>query len=197
MISRSLNRWVNFYSNPDLIISFLPTPLIHDLVDQYNSKLLIYYCVDNLSQGSIEAKKIIKWEEKFFKKADLIFCTAQNIKKRAERFNINTHLIPAGTNFKISGNLELNKYVPKELENNKKEIIGYIGAFSEVFDFVLIEKIIKAFPDCKIVLIGPRYLNMDDIISKNNVIYIDKKNNEELPYYINQFDVAIIPYVKK
>ena len=78
IILRSLKKWTNFYSQPDIIISFLPTPLIHDLANQYDSKLLIYYCVDNLSQGSIEAKKIIKWEEKFFKKADLIFCTAKN-----------------------------------------------------------------------------------------------------------------------
>lgn len=75
-------------------------------------------------------------------------------------------------------------------------IIGYVGTIEKRLDFELIKYLSHKNLDKSIVLIGPVWKNaqVDKLKSQNNIHFLGRKSYSELPYYINEFDVCIIPH---
>jgi len=75
-------------------------------------------------------------------------------------------------------------------------IIGYVGTIEKRLDFELIKYLSLKNPEKSIVLIGPVWKNVqvDELKSQNNVHFLGRKSYSELPYYMNEFDVSIIPH---
>ena len=66
------------------------------------------------------------------------------------------------------------------------------------FDYELIKKVAKSNSKYKIVLIGLDYdktLDKSGILNLKNVYYLGKKNYDELPNYLHDFDICTIPFV--
>lgn len=182
---------------PPIVITFLSTPLSQSLIEGLNSKLKIFYCIDNMSKSSKSASKLRKWEDRLFKKADLVMYTSKNLGELAKRVTNNVFFAPSGVNFKKFADA-LNVTVDKKnnIKSDGKKIIGFIGAVRNIIDKKIIINLSKSFTDCKIVLIGPIFTKIDDLNSLNNLVFLGQKKHDEIPYYIRQFDVGIIPYIK-
>ncbi|MBN1168800.1 glycosyltransferase [Candidatus Woesebacteria bacterium] len=75
--------------------------------------------------------------------------------------------------------------------------IGYYGALANWIDFKLIRFIAKNNKNYNIILIG---LDADNFIEKeklnnfHNIYFLGPKKYSLLPWYLSQFDVAIIPF---
>ena len=82
------------------------------------------------------------------------------------------------------------------MKDIKRPIIGYIGGIHKHIDFDLLKFISQNNPELSIVLVGPVQTDTYEIGNFKNIILLGKKDFEELPYYINEFDVCIIPYLK-
>ncbi|MFP5379539.1 MAG: hypothetical protein ACLGHP_07290, partial [Vicinamibacteria bacterium] len=56
---RSLNRWMRAigFSRP-IVWTFLPTPLVREVIADLEPALTIYYCIDDLASSSPEARRI-------------------------------------------------------------------------------------------------------------------------------------------
>lgn len=86
----------------------------------------------------------------------------------------------------------------KELKEKYQKLICYYGALAVWFDYELIKKISKKYPDYAIVLIGVEY---DDAFKKSkitdlpNVHYLGKKNYYDLHKYSENTDLLIIPFL--
>ena len=79
----------------------------------------------------------------------------------------------------------------------KKPIIGYYGAIAEWFDVNLVKKLSEEFRTSSIVLIG-RVNNseVEELATRSSNIYLlGEKNYEDLPEYLQEFDVCIIPFI--
>ena len=62
-------------------------------------------------------------------------------------------------------------------------------------DFDLLERVAQANPDKSLVLVGPLQTDIGSLASRPNVFLLGQKKHEELPNYIANFDVCLIPYV--
>src|SRR3990167_8915056 len=97
---RALERWMhatNFYR--PIIWTFLPTPLVLDLIDDFEPELTIYHCADDFASSSAAAKRVKGSETAMFCKADLVFVTSAKLLERAARLNQHAHLFPGGVDF--------------------------------------------------------------------------------------------------
>src|SRR6187455_2361671 len=86
LMVRSLTRWIRAtsFSRP-IVWTFLPTPLVLDLIRQLGPVATIYHCVDEFSSSSADAKRIVASEEELFRSADLVFVTSEKLRERAAR----------------------------------------------------------------------------------------------------------------
>lgn len=79
-----------------------------------------------------------------------------------------------------------------------KPMIGYVGALQTLrLDIEILEYIANQFPDFNMVLVGPE----DDFFKESmlhyskNVFFLGSKAADDLPAYINSFDVCINPQI--
>ena len=88
---------------------------------------------------------------------------------------------------------------PEALKNIDKPIIMYIGAISEWFDFQIIRKSAEN-TGYNFVLIGPVSPTMETEIklltANERITYLGPIMHEEIPNYLSEADLCIIPFVR-
>jgi len=192
-----LFRWLKAVGFREPVVwTFLPTGLTLDLVDELEPKVLVYYCIDSFRSSSKEAAKIEKTEIQVLKKADLVFVTSTALFNYCSEYSKNVYYFPFGVNIDNfvkcrSGR----KSVPQDIEGIKKPIAGYIGGVHKWIDFDLIRSSAQENKDVSFVFCGPLQTDVSMLDGMKNVHFLGQKSAEQLPDYVDNFDLALIPYV--
>lgn len=197
LILRVLEKWfkVMNFSNP-VVWVFLPTPLSLILVNNFNCKVVIYYCIDNFKVSSVSAQKIKKSEIKLLKSADLVFVTSKELYAYCRNYNDRVFFSPFAVNFNKFQEARLSDELPpQELADIKKPIIGYIGGVHKWINLSLIKEAALKFNNYSFVFVGPVQTDISLLSGLKNVYFLAKKEHKVIPYFIKNFDVCIIPYL--
>jgi uncharacterized SAM-binding protein YcdF (DUF218 family)/glycosyltransferase involved in cell wall biosynthesis len=192
----SLGRWMRTvgFSRP-LIWTFLPTPLAHELIDALDPSLTIYYCIDDLASSSQEARRIVSSEERMFRRADLVFVTSEKLRARAATQSSSVHFFPFGVRFSaFEDALARPRETPADLTHVKRPIAGYVGGMHQWVDQDLIVDVARRMPDVSFVFVGPPQCDLSRLEGCANVTLLGAKPHAELPTYIREFDVGLVPY---
>lgn len=183
-------------------------PIFVGYFDQIKSKIKIFDTVDNwLEHPNFKNYKarLLKNYNIIDQKADLIFTVSQDLIKLFPT-NKNVHWISNGVDVAFFQNTNVkcqismpHRQVAEEATNVKKiphPIIGYVGIIQNRVDLDLIKYLAEQNPDKSIVLIGSIWpdANIEKIKNLKNIYLLGHKSYQELPRYIHQFDVAIIPH---
>ena len=184
----NIKKWIETNNLKDtILICFLPSPINLELVKKIKFNKVVYYCLDNLSQGYFDSYKIKNSEKKFIKFSDLNFFTSQKLLNE-NYVDKKSFLLPAGVkleNFKKERKIEKKK---------TKKIIGYIGAVSNVFDQELVKEISKKFKSYLIHIVGPIFTDISDLKKLKNIKFTNQVPHKSLQNYVVNFDIGIIPY---
>jgi len=200
ILKRSIKRWMAS-ANFDLPImwTFLPTGLSSDIIKGITHKASIYYCIDNFRESSTGAKKISKNEKEMIEMIDSVFVTSNKLYEYAAQFKEKEKikLFPFGVNIvnfeKVRKSNE-NK-IPEDISRLPHPIIGYIGGVHKWVDQNLIKYLAEQSPDYSFLFVGPIQCDMSRLKGINNIYFLGMKKHLELPYYANNFDAGIIPYL--
>ena len=197
LLSSAIQKWmiVTKFHNP-IVITFLPTPLTYSLIKDVDSSLVIYYCANDMSAGSIDAAPLRNYENTFFSNVDAIFCNSNALLNRASTFSNSTFLVPAGVDFEKFELAQKIDRLPADLIAISGLKVGYVGAVSAVFDQELMAYVAKNLPNVNFIIIGPIYVDVTQLKNFPNIIFFGKRSHSEIPLYIKGFDVALIPYIK-
>ena len=91
--------------------------------------------------------------------------------------------------------------IPKKIEsikNNYEKILCYYGALAKWFDYKLLDKIAKAYPNYAIILIGIEYddsLKSSNVLDNSNIFFIGKVDYNNLILYSSNVDLLMIPFL--
>lgn len=134
-------------------------------------------------------------EEKVVKDVDIVFVVSRKLWERAKKINNNSYQILDGTIPEIFANYE--RRIPDEMKNIPHPILGYVGAVFTRLDLDLIAELSQNLPRCSIVLIGNILFPPEKLmkIKQKNIFLLGGKSYEELPNYMMNFDVCILPYI--
>ncbi|MCQ6276844.1 glycosyltransferase [Bacillus sp. V3B] len=167
-----------------------PKRLIVDLLD------------DNLNFPSISMKKKSKLTEmlKFLcQQATVITAVSQYLVEQAkEMTDLHTiQYLPNGVDVEMFQKKE--SLAPEDLELIPKPRITFVGALTTWIDFPLILEVARKLEDYQFILIGP----MDQTIQNNpeikqlklmeNVHFLGPKPYEQIPNYLHDSDVLLLP----
>ncbi len=165
------------------------------LKELLNPELYVYYTRDNLIAVDFWKKQGIRIEAELMAKADLVVGNSTYLADHARQFNPHSYYVGQGCDVSLF-DTKLIKNVPDDIAKIKRPIIGYIGAlFSLRLDIEVLIYLAKQRPDWSIVLVGPEdeAFKTSELHQIENVYFLGSKKMEELPDYLNPFDVALNP----
>lgn len=198
MMFSVLFRWLKAVGFKEPIVwAFLPTGLSNDLIEKIEPKALIYYCIDSFQASSKEAEKIKNTEKVMIERADLVFATARELVKHCSQYSKNVHYFPFGVNidnFTAALSGQEDGSVSADLDGLRRPIAGYIGGIHKWVDQELVKFIAEKNSDISFVFCGPIQTDISDLKALPNVKFLGQKKTRELPYYVKEFDVCLIPY---
>lgn len=165
------------------------------LKDMLKPKLYIYYCRDFLTSSGYYRKHGRILEPQHIACADLAVSNSYYLTKYLKKHNPNSHYIGQGCNIEVfDGNKQF--HTPSDLKRAGRPIIGYVGTLTgRRLDIDMIYSIAAARPQWDIVLVGPEDLEFQSsrLHEMPNIIFLGKKDMNQLPAYIQSFDVCINP----
>ena len=195
ILVNTIKRWMRAVGFHDPILwTFLPTQLTLDVAEAIDHQLLIYYCIDRFAESSLQAKKISRSERCVIAQSDLVFVTSGELERYCAQFNPNVHRFPFGVSWAKFERARQSPRVPADLTAIQAPRIGYVGGVHQWVDQSLIRTLAMRHPDYAFVLVGPLQASTEQLAGCPNVFFLGQKTPEEIPYYIQQFDVCMIPY---
>lgn len=155
----------------------------------------IYYSRDYMLGVDYWKRHGIRLEPRLIGKSDLCFCNSVYLRNYCAQYNPASFYVGQGCDIAAGESVFCGEAVT-ELQDITAPIIGYIGSLdSQRLDIEILEHIALSFPDHALVLVGPqdetfRSCRLHDY---GNVYFLGKRPVEELPSYLQAFDVCINP----
>ena len=192
----ALRRWMRAmrFHRP-IIWTFLPTPLVRDLIQNLDPEITVYYCIDDFVSSSPSARRISRGETQLFGEADLVFVTSEKLRKRAAHFTDRVYLFPFGVNYREFEQVRKGSdEVPAEIRKLSRPVVGYVGGIHQWVDQELLARVAGRMPEASFVLVGPTQTDVSRLARCPNVHLLGVCPHMEIPRYIKGFDVGLVPY---
>lgn len=179
--------------NPQCIYITFPT-LVKYIPESYKGNL-IYDCMDNhvaLETKEKEKESIRKYEEILIKRANKIIVSSRNLenvlKNRYKDVDLKKiYLIRNGFNGRVISNCNLEK---TNINPNK---ISYVGTVSSWFDFKIIEKSLRDFPNIEYYIYGPISSKIKIPINKR-IKFLGTVEHKDIYSHISDSVALIMPF---
>jgi UDP-galactopyranose mutase len=195
-----LTRLIEYLNKKEIahLTIYTNSPFFLDVIKGLKLDFLIYDVMDDLISFPDAPKNASQTEDELFELSDLVFTGTYSIYEIKKNKHRNIHFIQCGVDYQhfAMDNIEETKEL-LDMKEIKKPIIGYFGALNERLDCELIKKIAYERTGWSLVMIGPKYESVVNLPMAKNIFYLGKKHYKDLPKYLNEFDVAIVPYSLK
>lgn len=155
----------------------------------------IYDCMDELSNFRFAPPDILEHERKLFSKADLVFTGGQSLFEAKRDLHRNVFLFPSAIDLKHFRQGRDSQPDPEDQKEIGGPRVGFFGVIDERLDLSLIDQIAHLNPKVQFVMVGPVVkINDQDLPRRSNIHYLGQKAYRELPAYLANWDVAIMPF---
>lgn len=181
------------FKNPLLFIDndFFRAFYLPELLDVSDT---IYYIRDKLTSQPYFKKYGERLEPMLMAKSTMVVANSAYLAQYAQQHN--TAAFDIGQGCDLSWLQMPLGTTPTELADIRTPIIGYVGALiASRLDIALLEQIAATKPEWSLVLAGPEdaAFKASKLHQLTNVHFLGNKPANELPAYINSFDVCINP----
>jgi glycosyltransferase involved in cell wall biosynthesis len=172
------------------------TPMALEFSRKHQPELMVYDCMDELSAFKFAPQSLKDLEKELLKKADVVFTGGQSLYEAKKDQHSNIHPFPSSIDKKHFGSARDIRSDSNITLNNDAITLGFYGVIDERFDIELIRGIADARPNWQIVLIGPVVkIDPAHLPQNKNIHYPGSKSYQELPAYLAQWDIALIPFL--
>lgn len=195
-IIKKINDAISFLNLNNRVL-FLWTPMATGVIGKLGEQMVAFDTLDNWTRHP-EMKDKRGWIKRGYEiikdRADVIFANSKETQKFMSNPKTNPIFIPNGVD-KDFFQIKENK-IPKDLKNIAKPIIGYAGKIAKRLDADLVSFIAKELPIMNFVFIGQLLDKkwVKPLFKFKNIYFLGDKHYAQLPYYLANFDVCIIPH---
>lgn len=198
--NRKIGHWIVKQAralNFNNYIHLIDTDLFRSryLKEYIRPSVSIYYRRDYIIGVPYWRKHGPRMEEGLTREADIVLANSSYFAQQLRPFNPNTYVLNTGVNLQLYDSSR--KWpMPKDMERIPSPIIGYTGAIiASRLNGDLLFKIAHRLPQFSFVFVGPEdyFFSNHEIHRLHNTYFLGRKEIDELPQYIQHFDVCINP----
>ncbi len=178
-----------------IVWTYIPTPLARETIANLERKLLIYDCVDALTenpkgvfQSYAESEKILSRE------ADIVLVTSHTLYERQRALNPRTYYVPHGVLYEKFA--DVHPPPPRELKNIPAPRLLFFGGIDERLDLQLLERLAARHPAWHIILMGVVRTDIAALQKFSNVHVLPPQPHDALPVYLHHADIFLLPYAR-
>lgn len=174
------------------------TPLMLPLAEGLSRSLVVYDCMDELSNFLYAPPELVECERELLKQADIMFTGGMALYEAKRGKHPNVHGVPSSVDVPFFQQARVAAPVePADQASIPHPRAGYCGVIDERIDVALLEDVARARPDMHFVMIGPVVkIEHDSLPKLPNIHYLGGKNYQDLPSYLAGWDVAIMPFAR-
>jgi glycosyltransferase involved in cell wall biosynthesis len=188
-VSKYLKR-LNMSQNLIHIVAFNP---LMGVVNgrKFEETILIYHCYDEIGHAPWMKNHGMAYENKLMRMVDGVVVTSKGLQQKKSAVHNKVFLVKNGADTKLFSTA-FNMQLPVN------PTVGFIGSLDDRVDYELLADAAGSMPEVKFQFIG-RILNekqRNRLKQFNNVCFVGAKSLQELPDYVKEFSVGIIPFVK-
>lgn len=169
-----------------------------EIVKKMSRQFLIYERTDLFEEmPGTDKNYISSLDMDLSESADLVLYVNRALWEEGVKKNRNSMLIGHGVDFEIFANAEESNFIPEDIKDIPKPIVGFFGEIStKTSDLMLLEHIARQLSEMSLVLVGPISADVSVLRTYKNIYFLGQKKYEEIPHYGKVFDVAIMPWNK-
>lgn len=196
-MQRELLDLYNAACGLDEFIAWYYTPMALLFSDHLLPQLTVYDCMDELSAFQGAPPELIAEERRLFQRADVVFVGGASLYASKRKQHGNVHCFPSSIDQKHFGAARQVRTDPPDQAQIPHPRIGFFGVLDERLDRELLREVAHAHPEWHFVLVGPVVkIREEDLPRAANLHYLGKKEYEQLPDYLANWDVAMIPFAQ-
>jgi UDP-galactopyranose mutase len=183
------------YLNLENFIAWYYTPMAYRAESVFKADLVVYDCMDELS-AFMHAPSALKQKEKeLMERADIVFTGGYSLYEAKKNSHLNIHLFPSSIDRSHFHRARMMNVAMNDQWDIGHPRIGFFGVIDERMDINLLDEMALKKPDWNFVMIGP-VVKIDPATLPHhfNIHYLGQKSYADLPYYISQWEVAMMPF---
>lgn len=177
------------------------------LVGKLGESLSLYFCNDAFSllfDSKALQQRVTALEQNLLRNVDIVFTVSDKLSQEKSRSHSSVHTIYHGVDIKLfeESAIAADRTRPVDMPAGSP-IIGYSGVIRYMLDLEMMSFLAEKEPAWQFVLVGPVtesgadfYGRIEELRKRPNVHFLGGKRQEELPSYINAFDVCLLPYIQ-
>lgn len=181
--------------NIDDFVAWYYTPMALLFTRHLAPALTVFDCMDELSAFQNAPAELHRLEAELLSKADVVFAGGRSLYEARRGQHSNIHQFPSSidrAHFSIAREPQLDPFDQSPIPHPR---IGFFGVLDERLDRDLLSTVSNAHPEWQFVLIGPVVkIRREDLPQANNIHYLGRKEYSDLPMYLANWDVAMLPF---
>lgn len=166
------------------------------LIASLDPALCIYHCSDELASVSGFPSSYASMEEDLITVCDLVIATSAQLADAKKLFHNRVLTVPNAADYHhFSRAVGEHSAIPADLQRIRSPIIGYVGSMYEWLDYELVRELASHRPEWSFVFVGPGKMDQAaELTGISNVHFLGPINYEQVPRYLQGFEVAWIPF---
>ena len=171
------------------------TPMMLPIGERLPHSLLVYDCMDELSNFVLAPPALREREKRLLASADVVFTGGMALYEAKRNQHPNVHGIPSSVDVPFFRRGREAQPDPADQAPIGRPRVGYAGVIDERVDLELLEGVARRRPDIQFVMLGPVVKIAPNTLPKlSNIQYLGSKKYDDLPAYMAGWDVAMMPF---
>jgi glycosyltransferase involved in cell wall biosynthesis len=180
----------------DAILWFNDPMAVTAFAGQLGESLVVYDCMDELSQFKGAPPALIEREYELLEVADVVFCGGRKMRDKRLCINANSHFYGTGVDCRHFGlALSPNLAIAPEIAALDGPVLGYFGVVDERIDYELLAALADANPSWHVVMVGPTAkVDPGSFPHRSNLHFLGGRPYAQLPAITKGFSVCLMPF---
>lgn len=179
----------------DLLLWYY-TPMALVFSKQVKAAMVVYDCMDELSNFKFAPPQLKQLENELFNLSDIVFTGGHSLFKAKKHLHDNIFPFPSSIDKKHFEKARTTNVEPEDQKNIPHPRFGFYGVIDERFDIELIRDIAEQQPNWHLVILGPVVkIDPASLPGLPNIHYLGSKSYDQLPDYLATWDISFIPFL--